>query len=119
LLQDYFLVNMKKRSKKDYYLKFVRDAMDAYQEENVLLNTSEMATKMFVTSKTINRYFNSVVGVSPKRFFSVARARTALTQYIADAKGFDPGCFGYYDMSHFHKDVFSFTGQRLAQLTMT
>jgi len=53
-----------------------------------------------------------VVGVSPKRYFSVLRARTALIQYVADAIQFDPGRFGYYDMSHFYKDAFNFTGQR-------
>ncbi|MEO5996372.1 MAG: AraC family transcriptional regulator [Chitinophagaceae bacterium] len=116
LLQRYFLINVIKQHKRDYYIKFVRDTMDAYQEENLLFNTSEVAEKMFITSKTINRYFNTVVGVSPKRYFSIIRARTALTQYVADAQQFDPGHFGYYDMSHFCKEVFNFTGQKLGKL---
>jgi len=73
-----------------------------------------MAEKMFVTSKTINRYFNKVVGTSPKNYFSIMRARVALTAYVNQKDVFIPYDFGYYDMSHFYKDVVKFTGQKLA-----
>ena len=35
------------------------------------LNTSAVAERLFITSKTINRYFNRVVGISPKSFLSI------------------------------------------------
>ena len=74
-----------------------------------------MAEKMFVSSKTINRYFNRVVGISPKNYFSIMRARTALTAYVNQQSVFIPYDHGYYDMSHFYKDVVKFTGQRLVE----
>src|SRR5688572_1776388 len=61
ILQAYFLDNLRKKSRKDYYIRFVSDAMNASRDENIHLNTSQVAEKMFVTSKTINRYFNNVV----------------------------------------------------------
>jgi AraC-like DNA-binding protein len=112
LLEEYFLRNLKEKKNKDHYIKIVKDAMNVYQAEHLSLNTSEVAEKIFVTSRTINRYFNNVVGVNPKKYFSVVRARAALTQYVAGAKQFDPSLFGYYDISHFHKDIISFTGQK-------
>jgi len=72
-----------------------------------------MAEKMFVSSKTINRYFNRVVGLPPKNYFSILRARNALTAYVNHKQEFTPYDFGYYDMSHFYKEVVNFTGDKL------
>jgi AraC-like DNA-binding protein len=112
LMQNFFLVNY--REKQDYYLKFVKDATDAYLATGLQINNYELAEKMFTTSKTINRYFNNVIGTSPKNYFSIIRARTALTAYVNSKQQFVPFNYGYYDMSHFYKDVVKFTGQKLA-----
>ncbi|MEP6674082.1 MAG: helix-turn-helix domain-containing protein [Ferruginibacter sp.] len=109
LLQDHFLKNLKRGKGKDYYLHFVKEVIENYQAENFILNTSQMAEKMFVSSKTINRYFNAVLGISPKKYFSIVRARTALTEFMVDKKTFVPEQFGYYDMSHFYKEISNFT----------
>lgn len=115
LMQEYLLNSFKARQQKDYYLRFVRDCIDNYGRSDLQLNTSEIAEKMFVTSKTINRYFNRVVGISPKNYFSVVRARTALSHYVNRRTDFNPYAFGYYDMSHFYKEVVRFTGKKLAE----
>src|ERR1700761_1832732 len=90
LMQNYLLDQFKERQHKDHYLRFVRDCIDNYGSLDMQLNTGEMAEKMFVTSKTINRYFNRVVGISPKNYFSVIRARTALTHYVNHKADFTP-----------------------------
>lgn len=115
LMQNYLLNSFKERQQKDYYLRFVRDCIGNYGISNMQLNTGEMAERMFVTSKTINRYFNRVVGISPKNYFSIARARTALTHYVNHKAAFTPFDFGYYDMSHFYKEVVRFTGKKLIE----
>ena len=115
LMQNYLLGAFKERHQKDYYLRFVRDCIDNYGVSDMQLNTGELAEKMFVTSKTINRYFNRVVGISPKNYFSVVRARTALTHYVNHNADFNPYGFGYYDMSHFYKEVVRFTGKKLVE----
>ena len=115
LMQSYLLDTFKERQQKDYYLRFVRDCIDNYGISDMHLNTGEIAEKMFVTSKTINRYFNRVVGISPKNYFSVVRARTALTHYVNHKTDFVPYNFGYYDMSHFYKEVVRFTGKKLVE----
>ena len=115
LIQQHLLNSFKERQQQDYYLRFVRDCIDNYGVPDLQLNTGEIAEKMFVTSKTINRYFNKVVGISPKNYFSVVRARTALTHYVNHRKDFVPFDFGYYDMSHFYKDVVRFTGKKLIE----
>ncbi|MBS1521095.1 MAG: AraC family transcriptional regulator [Bacteroidetes bacterium] len=115
LMQDYLLSLFKERQQKDHYLRFVLDCIDNYGVSDMQLNTGELAERMFVTSKTINRYFNRVVGISPKSYFTVLRARTALTHYVNHKEGFNPYGFGYYDMSHFYKEVVRFTGKKLVE----
>ena len=112
LMQDFFLASLRKPN--DHYLKFVRDAIDNFSETGLQASNSDLAERMFTTSKTINRYFNQVIGTSPKNYFSIMRARTALTRYVNNKPDFSPYNYGYYDMSHFYKDVVKFTGQRLA-----
>ncbi len=112
LMQNSFLTNYRK--KQDHYLKFVKDTIDAYATTGFEFSNCKLAETMFTTSKTINRYFNNVIGTSPKNYFSIMRARTALTGYVTGREQFIPFEYGYYDMSHFYKDVVKFTGQKLA-----
>jgi AraC-like DNA-binding protein len=115
LMQQFLLGRLKNTFKNDHYLKFVGDCIDDYNIAGTHINTGEMAEKMFVTSKTINRYFHRVVGTSPKSYFSIMRARTALTSYVNNKPEFTPYDFGYYDMSHFYKEVVQFTGKKLIE----
>lgn len=112
-MMQQFLLNSYKSRTDDYYLKFVTDCIENYGDPDMQLNTSQVAERMFVTSKTINRYFNKVVGTSPKNYFSIMRTRAALTAWVNQKDVFTPYDFGYYDMSHFYKDVVKFTGQKL------
>jgi AraC-like DNA-binding protein len=112
-----FLLRSYKSNTDDYYLKFVNDSIENYSSAGMQLHTSQVAERMFVTSKTINRYFNKVVGTSPKNYFSILRARTALTAWVNQKDDFTPYDFGYYDMSHFYKDVVNFTGQKITANT--
>jgi len=111
LMQNYLLNQY--RTPQDYYVKFVKDAIDNFSQTGLQFTTGHLAERMFTTSKTINRYFNQVIGTSPKNYFSILRARTALTQYVGNRSEFVPYHYGYYDMSHFYKDVVKFTGRKV------
>ncbi len=110
LLEQYFISRLHNQKTKDHYLYFVKDTINMYSATDMRLNNNELAERMFTSSKTIHRYFNAVIGTSPKQYFSIIRARTALTNYVANRKNFDPALHGYYDMSHFHKHILAFTG---------
>ncbi|HTR28668.1 MAG TPA: hypothetical protein VMH27_05330 [Puia sp.] len=113
LLEKYFLSALRPRRSQDHYTKLVRDSIGAYENADMHPNTTELAEKHFLHSKTINRYFHRVIGLAPKRYLSIVRARTALTAYVARQQNFTPELFGYYDHSHFYKAVHQFTGRRL------
>ena len=115
LMQCFFLNSFRKRRNNDHYITMVRDAIGEYHAADFQLNTSAVAERLFITSKTINRYFHRVVGVSPKSYFSILRARNALSHFVDCEKQFEPNDYGYYDMSHFYKDQMKFTGQKLKE----
>lgn len=113
LLEAHFLSKMQTKKPRAHYIELVRNTIATYETGNMQYNVDELSERLFITSKTINRYFNKVIGVTPKRYLSIVRSRTALTAYVYDRKGFDPSVFGYHDMSHFYKEALKFTGERM------
>ena len=112
-LQQYLLHVYRRAPRRDHYVTLVHDAIGEYHASGLVLSTSAVAERVFLTSKTINRYFHRVVGTSPTQYFSLLRARTALTAFVARPATFAATDYGYYDSSHFAKAVRRFTGQRL------
>jgi AraC-like DNA-binding protein len=114
LLQNIFLCRLHRKKKRDHYIHFIRETIACYENGQLKYNVNELSARLFTTSKTINRYFNQVIGTSPKNYFNILRARTALTAWATNSKTFQPGDFGYYDQSHFYKEMKKFTGQKLS-----
>ena len=115
LLEDFFRTSLSHRPKKDHYSQLVRDSIGFYENAGMHPNTTELADRGFVHSRTINRYFHHVVGLAPKKYFTIVRARAALAGFLANRQQFTPEAFGYYDKSHFYKAVRQFTGRRIGE----
>jgi AraC-like DNA-binding protein len=113
MIFERFFLESKSRRNGDHYLIFVMDTIAGYANGALQFNVDQVAGRRFVSSKTLNRYFNRVVGLPPKKYLSLVRARTALTAFLADRRHFDPVIFGYHDQSHFYRDIMGFTGQRV------
>ena len=113
LLEQFFSGQYHRQKKADHYRTIVSDTIGTFGESGLVLNTAQLADRMFTTAKTINRYFHRVVGTSPKQYLSTVRVRSALSGYVAYKNQFSPYDYGYYDMSHFYKDVVKFTGRTL------
>lgn len=114
LCEAHFLRQLRKRKKGEHYLNLVKQTIATYQSTGMVYNVNQLSERLFVTSKSIGRYFQKAVGTTPKRYFSALRARTALTHYLRRSDAFNPCAFGYFDMSHFYKSVESFTGRPLS-----
>lgn len=115
MMESYLLATYVKRKYQAHYISVVNDCIGEYQAAGLRLGTSKVAETQFISSKTINRYFHRVIGTSPKNYLSILRGRIALTAFINDSRNFFPMDYGYYDLSHFHKDMVNFTGQRLTK----
>ncbi|HLX93830.1 MAG TPA: helix-turn-helix domain-containing protein [Puia sp.] len=113
IMEDYLMSALTKQKRAGHYLNIVRVCIEKYDALDMQPKANELSQKVFASTRTINRHFNRVIGVSPKRYLSVLRARTALTAYVSVKKDFSPIDFGYYDMSHFYREIKSFTGRKL------
>ena len=114
LFENFLLSQMKTKTSRDHYIELIKKTIAIYTKENMQYNVDELSTRLFISSKSINRYFNNVVGTTPKNYLSTIRSRSSLTAFLADKKSFTPSDFGYYDMSHFYREVIKFTGERMA-----
>jgi len=114
LLENYFLGLLNLKFVDNYLYQKVCNAVSTYQLANMAYSNNKLATELAITDKTLYRYFKSLIGISPKHYLSIVRTRTALTNYVSDKISFSPYDYGYYDMSHFRKDVVKFTGQKLS-----
>ena len=91
----------------------VRQALHLYLSdlhENPSLE--QISGRIYLTVKTLNRYFHEVLGLGPKKVFSIARLRAALKDRTSLQNR--PGSFsfydyGYTDRSHFYKDLATYT----------
>ncbi len=113
LLQHYFLGLLNVKFADNYLYKKVKQAVSTYTLSAMTYSNIKLANEMFITDKTLYRYFKNLVGIAPKKYFSIIRARTALTSYVTHNATFSPYDYGFYDMSHFRKEVVIFTGQKL------
>jgi AraC-like DNA-binding protein len=115
LFENYLLEKLEKHKKQEgFYLQCIKDTVNAFVDSGLEVAVSDLAKKLYITEKTLYRCFTKVVGTNPKNFLAITRARSALTGYVADPTAFSPQDHGYYDMSHFYKDVVKFTGQKLS-----
>jgi AraC-like DNA-binding protein len=82
LLQHYFSHQYHQQKKDDHYRQLVSTTIGTFTDSGMLLNTAQLADRLFATSKTINRYFHRVVGIPPKNYLTTLRTRAALSGYV-------------------------------------
>ena len=114
LVEQYLLQNMADEKPPDHYTNLVTQTIALYTTNGMKFSVNELAFKTFTSSRTLRRYFDRVIGISPKQYFESVRLRTALSSFLYDRKSFDPVEYGYYDNSHFYRTVTLFTGERIA-----
>lgn len=113
LWEDY-LIERKSQNEAHHYLMTVQRSIDIFSDTGMKLSAAQLANELYMTEKSLNRYFNKVVGTGPKHYFNILRARTSITDFLSKRDRFLPASYGYYDMSHFYRDVIKFTGTRIS-----
>jgi AraC-like DNA-binding protein len=68
----------------------------------------ELAEKYHISTRTLQRYFETATGVSSKKALQVLRIRKAVSHIITAPETFHYGIYGYYDFSHFYKHLKQF-----------
>lgn len=79
-----------------------------------------LAQQLRTSVDTLERRFTAAIGVSPKRFARAVRLRCAVLSYAADMTLTDVALgAGYYDQSHFVREMQAATGVAPTRLLPT
>jgi AraC-like DNA-binding protein len=68
----------------------------------------EFAKQYGISSRTLQRYFETATSISTKTAIQIMRIRKATEQLVSDPDNFKSADYGYYDHSHFYKHLKSF-----------
>lgn len=98
-----------------YHLKpddLISAAIAKINSVNGIIKINELADMLYISNDAFEKRFRKIVGASPKKYSSIVRLQSIITQdhqhkNLTDI-AFDAG---YYDQSHFNKDFKLFTGQ--------
>lgn len=92
-------------------LKLVQQAIAMLTNTNEVIPIASICKQVAVSSATLTRYFNEILGLSPKQCFKILRFKNALQHYQAYGSGYIYDEIGYADFSHFVKDAKNLTNK--------
>jgi AraC-like DNA-binding protein len=78
-------------------------------------SVEELAQQYKISTRTLQRYFETHTGISTKKVLQIMRVRKAVEQLIESPADFDLLAFGYYDHSHFYKHLKQFLQKNTLQ----
>lgn len=97
-------------SEKDDRLKALFQLFESY--DNSLIRTSQVAEKLHITEKTLERLVSKNLNMTPKKLWSIIRFQSISEEIHSNEKpdfksAYD---YGYHDQSHFIKECKKLTG---------
>jgi hypothetical protein len=117
ICENYFQDIYEKNTKQINKHKVVIEMVEEWQAGNFLdFNISQLVKKNFTCSKTLERYFLNFLGVTPKQALCILRSRQSLKEYFTLKDKFDIYSYGYYDHSHFYREILNVTGIKIGDL---
>lgn len=81
---------------------------DCFQNNQFTVTVEQLAAQHGVSSRTLQRYFETFTGISSKQALQIMRIRKATTHLVHSPETFDHTLYGYYDHSHFYKHLRQF-----------
>ncbi len=78
-------------------------------------SVEELAAQYGISTRTLQRYFETHTGVSTKKVLQILRVRKAVEQLLESPDKFELAQFGYYDHSHFYKHLKQFLQKATVQ----
>jgi AraC-like DNA-binding protein len=108
ILTDYYETLIDKYSGSLKHVDIVTDILKSSFDNNFKETVDELAIKYGVSTRTLQRYFETATGISSKQALQIMRIRKALSAYVQSPTAFDPTTFGYFDYSHFYKHINQF-----------
>jgi AraC-like DNA-binding protein len=105
-----FLLNQRSTRDADHFVTQVADEIVVRKGE---VSIQGIANKHQVSERQLQRRFNEIVGVSPKRFARIMRYKNVCSMLGDSSLTLTDAVYlaGYFDQPHFNKDFTEFTGE--------
>lgn len=89
-----------------YKLKVLKEYYNYFRADNSPMTIDEFCSKHHTNYTSLNRYFNQIIGISPKRFERLLKFRKALCDLIdSESSLTEIGAnSGYFDQAHFIRE---------------
>lgn len=81
---------------------------ECFRQNDFTVAVETLAAKYRVSSRTLQRYFETCTGISSKRALQVMRIRKATAHLANSPRSFHYSLYGYFDHSHFYKHLKQF-----------
>ncbi len=94
-------------------------AIQLVTDRKGIITVNELAERMKISERTLQRMFNENIGISPKKFAKIIQFQISLTQISQDSFSKLTDVVyenGYADQSHFIRNIKKITGKRPSQL---
>lgn len=97
----------------------VQAALQQLEATGGRITIRELARTLSISQDPLEKRFRRAVGTTPKRFASLVRVTRAVEAYRSGMRLVDLAVqAGYFDQSHFIREVRAFTGLRPSELVM-
>jgi transcriptional regulator GlxA family with amidase domain len=109
ILDEYYVDIVNQHQSILHYVNIVSRILDDFAgKSGVNIKVEDVASKYKIDIRTLQRYFSKTIGISPKKALLLMRIRKALSHLCDDPSTFKITSYGYFDHSHFYKDVKNF-----------
>jgi AraC-like DNA-binding protein len=109
LLSEYFRSIIEKYSDSGGPIRIVSEIIQHCDKKNDFTTPAEdFAAKCNISSRTLQRYFETTTSLSIKKALQIMRIRKAVESLVKSPSDFNYAIYGYYDHSHFYKHLRQF-----------
>lgn len=108
-ITELFLVSQLKNVTDDI---LVTEAVSLIRHSKGIMRMKDIAAKLNISQSPFEKRFRKIVGASPKKFASIVRLQSIISDFSPTMSMTEIGYrIGYYDQAHFIKDFKIFTGE--------
>jgi AraC-like DNA-binding protein len=106
ILTEYFHTIIEENRRVEQPVRIVTAIMNDCDSNNDFTSPIEdLAAKYNISSRTLQRYFETCTGIGTKQALQVMRIRKATDHLVNSPSNFHFSLYGYYDHSHFSKHL--------------
>ncbi len=109
IVSSYYNQILEKHSGSLRYVDIVTNILDEYSAKNNFnVSVDALSKKYGISTRTLQRYFESATSISSKQALQILRIRKAVEHLATSFENFHYSTYGYYDYSHFYKHLKEF-----------